>query len=198
MPVREARYLKAKQRSGWKRPPGRNLGEHRQGTALWQHVQRYRHQVDQFFLDRCMRTRFLAPLHGGLFSATCIYFWKCMLHCLANEMIRQCILSLSLLFVFTVVAVYLSSYSLRRNSTRFFERLLKWLPLPEFSRCALAYFPLVRDPRRVQDKVWAWATCDNTIASYQNGGSCEVCDGRWHSKKEICKTFHQERCCFTL
>ena len=32
-------------RSGRKRRLGWNLGEHRQGTALWQHVQRYRHQV---------------------------------------------------------------------------------------------------------------------------------------------------------
>ena len=27
--------------SGWKRPSGPNLGEHRQGTTLWQHVQGY-------------------------------------------------------------------------------------------------------------------------------------------------------------
>ena len=62
MPVREARYLKVKQSSGWKRPPGRNLGEHRQGTALWQHVQRYRHQVHRFF--SCPRMR--SPLPRGL------------------------------------------------------------------------------------------------------------------------------------
>ena len=36
--------------TGWKRPPGRILGEHRQGTALWQDVQRCRHQVHPRFV----------------------------------------------------------------------------------------------------------------------------------------------------
>lgn len=39
-PLPKARYVKAKQRSFWKRPHGRNFEEYRQGTTLWQHVQR--------------------------------------------------------------------------------------------------------------------------------------------------------------
>ena len=47
--------------SGWKRPSGPNLGEHRQGTTLWQHVQGYLNSPTFFFtfffsFSRRMRT----------------------------------------------------------------------------------------------------------------------------------------------
>ena len=55
---------------------GPHLGEHSQGTALWQHVQRYRHQVHCFCFGKFQTMQLQKPLEYLFLMSNIQLLWR--------------------------------------------------------------------------------------------------------------------------